>query len=328
MSQRRRLLAALGAGSLAVAFRLHAQTIERLPRIGWLYSTAIKAGAGLEQGFLLGLREQGYIEGRNVLIERRWADGRSERIPALAAELVDLKVDVIYAPTPPDALAAWQATRSIPIVFAYMGDPVGAGVAKSLARPGGNVTGLSSVNPELATKRYALLMEIAPKVGRVATLYDPGNHENLQVLETSRDTAKELGITIISVPIRRVEDFAAAFNSMKKSSVGAIQVIANPLFYSHRRRFTELVAQTGLPAMYGRIEFVEDGGLIGYSIDGADQARRAAGYVARILKGASPADLPIEQPTKFELHVNLKTARALGITLPRSILVRADRIIE
>jgi putative ABC transport system substrate-binding protein len=313
---------------LVAAFRLNAQPKERLPRIGWLYSTAIKAGAAIEQGFLLGLREQGYIEGRNVLIERRWADGRSERIPALAAELVDLKVDVIYAPTPPDAFAAWQATRSIPIVFAYMGDPVGTGMAKSLARPGGNVTGLSSVNPELATKRYALLMEIAPKMGRVATLYDPGVHENLQFLEASRDAAKELGITIISVPARRAEDFAAVFDTVKRSSVDAILVIANPLFYSHRRRFTELAAETGLPAMYGRVEFVEDGGLIGYSIDGADQARRAAGCVARILKGANPSDLPIQQPTKFELHVNLKTARALGLTLPRSILVRADRVIE
>jgi putative ABC transport system substrate-binding protein len=237
-------------------------------------------------------------------------------------------VDVIYAPTPPDALAAWRATKTIPIVFAYVSDPVGTGMAKSLGRPGGNVTGLSSVNTDLVTKRYALLIEIVPKVARMATLYDPGVHENLQFLEASRDAAKELGIAIIPVPIRRVEDFAAAFDAVKKNSVGAIMVIANPLFYSHRRRFTELAAETRLPAMYGRIEFVEDGGLIGYSIDGADQSRRAAGYVAKILKGANPAELPIEQPTKFELHLNLKTARALGVTLPRSILVRADRVFE
>jgi putative ABC transport system substrate-binding protein len=312
----------------ALAAESYAQTTEGRPVIGWLYATTIASGRHLEHAFLQGLREHGYTEGNNVIIERRWADGKSERIPAMAAELVQLKVNVIYAPTPPDALAAHQATKSIPIVFALMGDPVSTGIAKSLARPGGNMTGLSTVNTQLVTKRYALLKDVAPKMKRVATLYDPTVHENVQFLETAKATAKELDITVIPVAAARAEDFEAAFESVKKIGADALLVIANPLFFSYRQRITALAAATRLPAMYGRTEFVEAGGLLGYSVDGADQARRAAGYVARILKGADPAELPIEQPTKFELHVNVATAKALGLRLPRSILVRADRIFE
>ena len=323
---RRRFISGLCAAPLALI--CHAQTKNPMPRIGWLYASAIASGRALEQAFLQGLRDQGYIDGSNVIIERRWADGHSDRIPGFAAELVELKVNVIYAPTPPDALAAYRATKTIPIVFAYMGDPVKSGLAKSLGRPGGNATGLTSAGNELASKRYGLLKEISPKVVRVAMLFDPTVEENLQFLETSRAAAGELAISLVQVAARRVEDFAAAFDAVKKTSSDAIMVIANPLFYSHRRQITQLANATGLPAMYGRIEFVEDGGLIAYSIDGADNARRAAGYVAKILKGARPADLPIEQPTRFELHVNVTTARALGLTLPQSILVRADRVIE
>jgi len=323
---RRRFIWGLGAAPLALV--CHAQPKNAVPRIGWLYASVIASGRPLEHAFLQGLREQGFIEGSTVTIERRWANGESERIPALAAELVELKVNVIYAPTPPDALAAYRATKTIPIVFAYMGDPVASGVAKSLGRPGGNATGLTSVNTELPSKRFGLLKEISPKLARVAVLFDPTVEENLHYLETSRAAAGELGLSLVQVAARRVEDFGAAFDALKKSSSEAIMVIANPLFYSHRRQIAQLANATGLPAMYGRIEFVEDGGLIGYSIDGADNARRAAGYVAKILKGARPGDLPIEQPTRFELHINVKTAKALGITLPQSVLVRADKLIE
>jgi len=305
-----------------------AQTRRGLPTIGWLYSANVKAGERLMQAFVGGLLEHGYLEGRNVLMTRAWADGNNERIPALVAQLVAQKVDVIYAPAPPDTMEESRATQTIPIVFALIGDPVRSGVAKSLARPDGNLTGLSSAGPDLASKRYALLKEISPNSSRIAVLYDPTVEQNIEALELSTAPSRELGLAILPIAVSAREALESAFETVTKQRAHALFIFANSLFFSHRRRIAELAAGTRLPAMFARIEFVQDGGLVGYSVDGADQYRRAAGYVARILKGAVPGNLPIQQPTRFELHVNLKTAKALGIAVPQSILVRADRVFE
>ena len=328
MITRRNLVIALGAGALSAALSARAQQQGKVWRIGYLSAATRDTSVDVEQGFLAGLRELGYAEGRNILLERRYAAGDVKRLPGIAAEFVALKVDVILATSPPGALAARDATTMIPIVIAGMADPVGNRLAKSLSRPGGNVTGLSTLNVELAAKRFELLKECLPKTARVAFLHDPEVQENVAYHEASLGPARKFGMQFNPVPVRRVEDFAAAFATAVKNRADAMLVVASPLFFVNRARIAELALQARLPTMFNRHEFVEAGGLMTYSVDNVDVYRRAAAYVDKILRGAKPADLPIEQPTKFLLVINLKTAKALGIKIPQSILFRADRVIE
>jgi putative ABC transport system substrate-binding protein len=276
--------------------------------------------------FRHGLRELGYIEGQNIVLEVRLAEGRLERLPALAAELARLEVDVIMTTSPPAVSAAIHATRTIPIVMAAVGDAVDYGFVASLAKPGGNVTGSSWLNTELSAKRVDLLKDALPHVSRVAVLWEPsvGNTH----LRATEATAGSLAMRIQVLKVSNPGDFQQAFLDAKKAGSEAMIVLASPILASHTKVLAALAAQHRLPAIFDRREYVEAGGLLGYGPSFPALLRRAATFVDKILKGAKPADIPVEQPTKFELVVNLKTARTLGLTLPRSILLRADQVIE
>jgi len=265
------------------------------------------------------------------VIEYRDAERKYERLPALAAELITLKVDVIVVGSTPAALAAKQATRTIPIVLAFVADPVGSGLVTSLARPGGNVTELSFLAPELVGKRLELLKQAVPGVSRVAALWHPGDYgerTEKDMLKEADVAARALGLRLQVVEARGPEDFDRAFSDMTRARAGAVIVQSTNIFLIERRRLVDLAAKNRLPAMYLAREFVDAGGLMSYAPNVADLYRRAAGYVDRILKGAKPADLPVEQPTKFELVINLKAAKALGLTIPQSVLGRADQVVE
>jgi len=265
------------------------------------------------------------------VIEYRYSGGKFDRLPALAAELVALKVDVIVASSTPAALAAKQATRTLPIVFAAAGDPVASGLVTSLARPGGNVTGLAVLAPELVGKCLELLTQAVPGVSRVAVLWYPGGHgerTEKNILTGAEVAGRALGVRLQFVETRGPADFDGAFAEMTRARAGALTVLPSNMLINERRRLVDLAAKNRLPAVYGSREFVDAGGLMAYGPNFADMFRRAATYVDRILKGAKPADLPVEQPTKFELVINLKTAKALGLTIPQSLLLRADQIIE
>jgi putative ABC transport system substrate-binding protein len=265
------------------------------------------------------------------VIEYRDAEGKYERLPVLAADLVALKVDVIVVTNTPAALAAKQATRTIPIVLAWVADPVGSGFVTSLAQPGGNVTGLSFLAPELVGKRLELLKEAVPGVSRIAVLWHPGDYPERtekEMLQEADVAGWALGVRLQFVEARGSADFARAFSDMTRARADAVTVQSTNIFFIGRRGLVELAAKNRLPAMYLAREFVDAGGLMSYAPNVADLFRRAAGYVDRILKGAKPADLPVEQPTKFELVINLKTAKALGLTIPPSVLARADEVIE
>jgi putative ABC transport system substrate-binding protein len=271
-------------------------------------------------------RELGYVEGQNILIEGRYYGDRSERLPALAAELVRLKVDVIVAGAPPAPEAAQRATATIPIVMANHPDPVGSGLVASLARPGGNVTGLSSLTPELVGKRLQLLKEAVPGISRVAVLSNPTIPTVRLDLRAAEVAARSLKVQLQVLEARAPSDFASA--AMTKDRAGALIVLGGPMFFGHRTRIVELAAQSRLPAMYGQKEYAEAGGLMAYGVNTRESFGRAATYVDKIPKGAKPGDLPIEQPTKFDFVVNLKTAKALGLTIPPSLLLRADEVIR
>lgn len=318
----------LSALPLACTLTRTAQAQKAPPRLGWLHTRGEVFDSPLGQGFLDGMIALGDVEGRDYLIERRHADGRVERLPAAAAELIALKVDVIFAPGPPESRAAQQATKTIPIVFSEVGDPVASGAVASLARPGGNITGVSTVNVELIGRRLALLKEVSGKGSRIAVLYDPNVHENLQNLEALREPAQRLGIVLTPIAAQKAEDFESAFESMRKSRTEALLVVANPFFLAHRKRISELTNKAHLPAMHVRPEFVEDDALMSYAPDPIDQARRAAAYVVKLFKGAKAAELPVEQPTKFEFIVNMKAARAIDLKIPSSILLQATKVIE
>ncbi|MEO5953652.1 MAG: ABC transporter substrate-binding protein [Chloroflexia bacterium] len=324
---RRAFLACAGA-TLVPAFSAAQQGIKN-PRIGYL-TTNLAAGHALE-AFRQELRALGYVEGRNVDVEYRAAEGRAERLPALAAELVALKVDVIVAPTTPAALAAKLATGGLPIVFIGAGDPVTDGLVSSLARPGGNVTGLSSVAPDLVGKRLERLRQAVPGVRRVAVLWQPGgsgDRTDRDLLRAADAAARALGVEPQLVEARTPADFERAFFEIMGARADALTVVGSAMFTNERKRLVDLAAKNRLPAMYSLREFVDAGGLMSYGVNMADLFRRAATYVDKILKGAKPADLPVEQPTKFELVINMKTARALGLTIPQPLLVRADEVIE
>jgi putative ABC transport system substrate-binding protein len=319
-------------GGLVSPVPAEAQQAAEPTRIGYLSTQSLSPPTRLGEAFRQGLRDLGYVEGRNVVIESRSAEGKLERLPALAAELVALKVDVIVAPagTPP-ALAAKQATRTIPIVFIAVGDPVTSGLVSSLARPGGNATGLTDVNPELVGKRLELLTQAVPGVSRLAVLWQPGavgERTEKDMLKAAEVAARALGVRLQVVEARGPADFDRAFSDMTSARAGALTVLGSNMFFKERRRLVDLAAKNRLPAVYITREYVDAGGLMSYGADLADSFRRAATYVDKILKGAKPGDLPVEQPTKFELVINLKTAKSLGLTIPASVLGRADRVIE
>jgi ABC-type uncharacterized transport system substrate-binding protein len=285
----------------------------------------------LPEAFRQGLRDLGYVEGRNVMIEIRDAEGKLERLPALAAELVALKVDIILAASTPQAFAAKQATRTLPIVFAAADDAVGSGLVTSLARPGGNVTGLSFLAPELVGKRLEPLKQVVPGVTRVAVLWQPGGlgeRTEQDQLKEADVAAQALGVRVQFVEAKGPADIDRAFSDMTRARAGALTVLTGVMLFGERRRLVDLAAKNRLPAVYGWRDAVNAGGLMSYGADLADLFRRAATHVDKILKGAKPGDLPIEQPTKFELVINLKTAKALGLTIPPSLLLRADQVIE
>jgi ABC-type uncharacterized transport system substrate-binding protein len=306
------------------------QQAAKVARIGFLAGN-LAALPNLREAFLQGLRDLGYVEGRSVVIEYRDAEGKLERLPALAAELVALKVDVILAASTPQTLAAMQATRTLPIVFAAADDAVGSGLVTSLARPGGNVTGLSFLAPELVGKRLELLKQAVPGVTQVAVLWQPGGlgeRTEKDQLKEADVAARALGVRVQFVEARGPADIDRAFSDMTRARAGALTVLTGAMFFGERKRLVDLAAKNRLPAVYPWREGVGAGGLMSYGADLADLFRRAATYVDRILKGAKPADLPVEQPTKFELLINLKVAKALGLTIPQSVLARADHVVE
>ena len=301
-----------------------AQEAGKIARVGYLGNLPSDPFVGV---FRQGLRELGYVEGRNIAIEYRWTGGKPERLPSLAKDLVSLKVDIIVASSQ-GAVAAKQATSTIPIVMPIITDPVRLGLVESLARPGGNATGFATQNDELPGKWMQLLKETLPKIARVAALFHPGYDEGVQ-LKASEAAARSLGVSLQALTVEGPDDFVGAFAAVKKNRAEALIVSSSPLFYSHRTRLVALTAKQQLPTIYHQSGFVVGvGGLMSYGPDFNDLFRRSATYVDKILKGAKPADLPVQQPTKFELVINLKTAKALGLKIPQPVLLRADQVIE
>ena len=313
---------------LAAPLPAEAQQAAKVARIGYL--GGVSAVPQIYEAFLQGLQHLGYVAGRNVVIEYRDPEGKYEQLPALAAELVALKVDVIVVSGTRMALAAKQATNTIPIVFVTV-DPVTSGLVSSLARPGGNLTGLASLIPDLVGKCLELLNQAVPRVSRVAVLWPPGalgERTEKNMLTGADEAGRALGVRLQFVEARRPADLDRAFSEMTRGRVGALAVLPSTILVRERRRLVDLAAKNRLPAIYTQTEFADAGGLMAYGPNAADLHRRAATYVDKILKGAQPADLPVEQPTKFELVINLKTAKALGMTIPPSLLARADQVIE
>jgi len=322
----RREFITLLSGAAALPIVARAQQAGKLPTIGFLGATTPSGGGQLLAAFVRQLRELGWVDGRNVAIEVRWAEGRSERFAEIAAELVRLKVDVILTHNTPPVLAAKEATSVIPIVFASAGDPVGTGVVASLARPGGNVTGLSAGSPDVVGKRLELLREVMPGLRRLAILTSLSPHLVLEIGEVQR-AARTLALGVATFEIRRIEDIAPAFERLK-GGADALYVISDPVTVSNRVRINTLALGARLPTMHSVREPVEAGGLMSYGANWSDMFRRAADHVDKVLRGAQPADIPVEQPTKFELIINLTTAKVLGLTMPPTLLARADEVIE
>ena len=320
---------AIWAVLLALSFPAGAQQAKKIPRIGFLASVSASSDADRIEAFRQGLRELGYVEGQNVTIEYRWADGRFEQLPDLAAELVRLKVDVIVAVVTQASLAAKKATGTIPIVMVGVSDPVGSGLVASLARPGTNITGTSSMTAEIIGKLLELLKETLPKISRVAALWNPANSvfQALQLRETEV-AARALGVQLQILEARGPDEIDRAFAAMVKERTKALLILGDPVFTSHRKRIADLAAKYSLPAVSGTREYVEAGGLMAYGPSFPDMHRRAATYVDKILKGTKPADLPVEQPKKFEFIINLKAAKQIRLTIPPNVLARADKVIR
>jgi putative ABC transport system substrate-binding protein len=323
---RRAFLGLAAAGMVAAPRAARAQQPGKVYRIGFL---SLQSGlTSTTDAFRLGLRELGYVEGRNVIIEYRWAAQKEERLPELAADLVRIKVEVIVTSAAPPIEAAKRATSTIPIVMAAAADPVGSGFVASLARPGGNVTGLTALSTDLAGKRLQLARELVPKATRVAVLAYHGTSATRLFLEQMRAAAQQLGAQLVVQEVHEDGDLPGAFATMQRERAESLIVQVSPFSADNAKRIIELAAQHRLPAMYDVRGFVDAGGLVSYGPSLPEMFRRAAFYVDRILKGAKPADLPVEQPTTFELVINLKTAKALGLTLPPSLLGRADQVIQ
>jgi ABC-type uncharacterized transport system substrate-binding protein len=327
---RRTFLTAVGGSILAAPLSGDAQQAPKVPQIG-LLSLNLAPNRHLHEAFRQGLRDLGYVEGRNLVIEYRDAEGKPERLPALAAELVALKVDLIVAPSTPAARAARQATTTLPIVVPNMGDPVWDGLVASLARPGGNITGLTVFTLELVGKRLEQLKQAVPGLSRVAVLWQPGvfgEPTEKEMLKRAEVAGQALGVRLQFVEARGPDDFDQAFSDMTRARAGALTVLGSAMLFNERRRLVDLATKHRLPTVFPWRQGVDAGGLMSYGPNGPDLFRRAATYVDKILKGAKPADLPVEQPTKFEVVINLRTAKALGLTIPQSILLRAEQVIE
>jgi ABC-type uncharacterized transport system substrate-binding protein len=324
--RRREFITLLGGAAVAWPLVARAQQRERMRRVGVLaaHERHVPEFDGLREQ----LRELGYVGGKNLLIERRYAAQGTAQLPVLAKELVDLHPDVIVAITTPATAAVKGATGSIPIVFANVGDPVGTGFVASLAHPGGNVTGQSIVAVELSAKRLELLKEMIPTASSTAIIWNSTNVAVRLGWQEAQEAATLLGMRLVSIEIRTADDIASAFDIAKQQGAQGLIVVPDPVTASHRSAIIELAAKTRMPTMYGQREYVDDGGLMAYGPNYRAVFRRAAIYVDKILKGMQPADLPVEQPTKFELVINLKTARALGLTVPNTLLVAADEVIE
>jgi len=326
--KRRAFVTVVGMSLLAAPLRLAAQSAQRVPHVGYLFSFIPAEGRHLWEACRQGLRELGYVEGQNIVLEPRWADGRHERLPELAAELVRLKVDVIVSAATPASRAAKAATSSIPIVIVGIGEPVKMGLIATLARPGGNITGVSLLTAELSGKRLDLLAQVVRSMPRVAIFMNSDNPIHGLFLEETRIAAQELGAQLQPLEARNPNEIEVGFDTAVRERAAGLVVFDDPVLWSHRKRIVALAAQRRLPAVYGYRDFADDGGLMSYGPDRIDHYRRSAAYVDKILRGAKPADLPVEQPTKFELVINTKTAKALGLTIPRSLLQQADQVIR
>ena len=322
-------LLTLSAMLFAVSFPTEAQQPKKVYRIGYLQTSSREQLLHLTKALKEGMQDLGYVEGRDITFEHRFADGKPERLPALATELVRLKVDVIVTATNPTTVAAKLATSTIPIVMANGNDPVGAGLVASLARPGGNISGLTQdVGDELWGKRLELLKEVVPKLSRVAILWRPSFEPNATRKKPTEEVAQKLGLVVRFTEFQEADDFKNAFASMGKERVGGVLVFGDPVAFERRAQIADFAVRNRLPTIYNIREFVEVGGLMSYGASLADQCGRAATYVDKILKGAKPAELPVEQPMKFEFIINVKTAKQIGLTIPPNVLARADKVIK
>jgi putative tryptophan/tyrosine transport system substrate-binding protein len=319
------LVSILAVVILAFVHLAEAQQAKKVPRIGFLaQSSSEDVLPSLRQG----LRELGYVEGKNIVIEYRSAEGKLERLPDLAADLVRLKVDIIVTQSTPAAAAAKNATSTIPIIMSGGTDPVATGLVLSLARPGGNLTGVTIMNEELAGKRLELLREASPKVSRLGVLWNSANPGTAVVFKQTQSAAQELSLSLQSLDVQTVNDLQGAFDAATRGGVNGLVLLASAPIGSHLKLIADLAVKNRLPSIFDRSSFVEAGGLMSYGPNVSDMARRAATYVDKVLKGANPGDLPVERPTKFEFIINLKTAKALNLTIPQSVLFRADKVIK
>ena len=319
------LLATLIVPSVHLA---DAQQPKKVPRIGYLSPLSPSSDSTRTEAFRQGLRDLGYVERQNIAIEYRFAEGKSERLPDLAAELVRTKPDVIVTGSTVAALAVKHATATIPVVIANVGDPVASGLVASLARPGGNITGLSSMSPDLSGKRLELLKETVPRLTRVGVLWDPGGTGQEAQIKETEVAGRALGVQVQLLAVRIPEDFESAFKASTGGRAHALIILQTPLINTNRPRIVEFASENRLPTMWGEAQVMDAGGLMSYGPNFADMYRRAAIYVDKILKGRKPADLPVEQPMKFELVINLKTAKQIGLTIPPNVLARADKVIR
>ena len=330
MLSRRRFLGTMSAGLVAAPLATEAQRAEEVPRVGYINPGFPSDPLRMRrlEAFRQGLRELGYAEGRNIALEPRWAEGKYDRYPAIAADLVRLKVRVIVTIGGAATKAAKQVTKTIPIVMSLVTDPVESGLVGSLARPGGNVTGTSMMAPDLAGKQFELLKQAVPEVSRVAVLWNPANPGGAVQLREAEAAARAVGVRLQALEARDPREIDSAFAAMTRERAGGLVVLADAILYNQRKQIVELAAKSRLPSASALAEYAEAGGLIAYSANSLDLERRSATFVDKILKGAKPADLPVEQPTKLELVINLKTAKALGLAIPPSLLARADHVIE
>jgi putative tryptophan/tyrosine transport system substrate-binding protein len=319
---------ALGALLYGLCSPVWAQQPTKIPQIGYLVGASLSTNAARIEAFRHGLRDLSYVEGKNIVIDWRTADGKPDRLPALAAELVRLKVDVIVTGGPTVTRAAKEATSTIPIVMTNDPDPIGDGFIANLARPGGNITGLSTLSVELSGKRLEILRGVVPKLSRVAILGTSTSPGNAQMSKEIEIAAKAFGVTFQDIDVLDSKDIETAFRAAVNGRAQSVLTLSSPILDSQRAQIVEVAAKNRLPAMYHRSEYVEDGGLMFYGVNLLDLQRRAATYVDKILKGTKPADLPVEQPKKFELIINLKAAKQIGLTIPPNVLVRADKVIK
>jgi len=326
--KRREFILALGSAAAAWPLAARARQPAKIPRIGLLSTFSPSETVPWHQALRQGLRDLGWVEGENINIEYRYAEGRLDRLPGLASDLVRLKVDLIFTDTTSPALVAKNATRTIPIVVASANDVVESGLAQSLARPGGNITGLDQIAPELGGKRLELLKEIVPKLSSAVVLWNPQNKASTRNWNELQDPARQLGLPLHSLEVRKVDELDKAFEVAATARADALVILPEPVFVANLKRIADFAAKHHLPSIFHLKEFADAGGLMAYGPDRSDLFRRSAAYIDKILKGAKPTDLPIQLPTKFELVINLKTAKAIGLEIPPTLLALADEVIE